>query len=97
MSETLEVLPSPAVRLHNPDDIRRHLEAASRDVRELASAEGASEELLQILPELGPVFSGFARILSTRAGVVPAGLPADLPRARDQTAPAPPLEPPENV
>lgn len=89
MSETLEVLPSPAVRLHNPDDIRRHLEAASRDVRELASAEGASEELLQILPELGPVFSGFARFLSTRADVVPAGLRADLARVRDQIAPAP--------
>lgn len=89
MSETIEVLPAPTVWLHSPDDTKRRLEAAARDVRELASAEGASEELLQILPDLGPVFSGFARFLATRADVVPAGLRADLARVPDHVASAP--------
>ena len=90
MSETLELAPPRAAWPDNPDETRRRLEGVARDVRELASAEGASEEFLQILPELGPVFSGFAQFLSTRADLVPAGLRSDLATvAEDRVDPAP--------
>jgi hypothetical protein len=89
MSEVVAVLPAPDVEVPSADDTRRRLDAAARDVRELASPEGASEELLQILPDLGPVFSGFARFLATRADVVPAGLRADLARVADRVPSAP--------
>ena len=61
MSETLDLAPPRAAWPDNPDETRRRLEGVARDVRELASAEGASEEFLQILPELGP------RVLGIRA------------------------------
>lgn len=89
MRETLDVVVAPARRLSSPEETTRRLEAIARDVRELASAEGASEELLQILPELGPVFSGFARFLSSRADMVPAGLRSDLAAVPDRVNPAP--------
>lgn len=89
MSEALDVVRTPAPWPDSPQDTQQRLAAVARDVRELASAEGASAELLQILPELGPVFSGFARFLSTRADVVPAGLRSDLATVADHVNPAP--------
>ncbi len=89
MSEALEVSRTSVVRPDGPQDPHARLAAVARDVRELASAEGASAELLQILPELGPVFSGFARFLATRADVVPAGLRSDLATVADLVNPAP--------
>ncbi len=89
MSEALEIIPAPAPWPDSPEDAQHRLAAVARDVRELASAEGAAAELLQILPELGPVFSGFARFLSTRADVVPAGLRSDLATVADRVNPAP--------
>lgn len=93
MTQTLDVLQAPSTTwADGPEDTRRRLDAVAKDVRELASAEGASIELLRILPELGPVFSGFASYLSTRADVVPAGLRADFARVFDRVMPAPAAE-----
>ncbi|HSL23728.1 MAG TPA: AarF/UbiB family protein [Vicinamibacterales bacterium] len=91
MGETLEVLPAPVAAhwVESPEETKRRLEAVARDVRELASAEGAADELLRLLTELGPVFAGFARFLATRADVTPAGLRADFARVADRVAPAP--------
>lgn len=93
MTETLDVLPAgaaaPAPWLSTPDDPKRRLEAAAADERELASAEGVSDELLQLVSDLGPVVSGFARYLATRADVAPAGLRADFAAVPDRTAPVP--------
>ncbi len=92
MSDTLDALSASPVGPQSHGDARQRLEAAARDVRELASTEGASEELLRTLADLGPVFSGFARFLATRADVVPAGLRADLADVPDGPAPAPSSE-----
>jgi hypothetical protein len=93
MGETLDVLPAgaaaPAPWLASPEETKRRLEAAAVDERELASAEGASDELLQLVSDLGPVVSGFARYLATRPDVAPAGLRADFARIPDRSAPAP--------
>jgi predicted unusual protein kinase regulating ubiquinone biosynthesis (AarF/ABC1/UbiB family) len=93
MTETLDVLPAgaaaPASWFSSPEESKRRLEAAAADERELASAEGASDELLQLVSDLGPVVSGFARYLATRADVVPAGLRADFAAVPDRAAPAP--------
>src|SRR6186997_992616 len=90
MTEVLDVLPAVrATPSSSPEETLRRLESVARDVRELASAEGASFELLRILPDLGPVFSGFARYLATRADRVPAGLRSDLATVADRLTPAP--------
>jgi ubiquinone biosynthesis protein len=44
---------------------------------------------VQLVSDLGPVVSGFARYLATRADVAPAGLRADFAGVADRTAPAP--------
>jgi hypothetical protein len=55
MTEVLDVLPAVrATPSSSPEETLRRLESVARDVRELASAEGASSELLHILPDLGP-------------------------------------------
>lgn len=94
MSEVLDVLPPTTWLMpsDSPEETRRRLEAVARDVRELASAEGASSELLRVLSELGPVFSGFARYLSTRADRVPAGLRSDLATVPDRILSVPGAE-----
>jgi hypothetical protein len=90
MTEVLDVLPAVrATPSSNPEETLRQLESVARDVRELASAEGASSELLHILPDLGPVFAGFARYLATRADRVPAGLRSDLATVPDRIDAAP--------
>jgi hypothetical protein len=91
MSDVIDVVSPPAgpTPIDSPEEARRKLDAVARDVRELASAEGASAELLHVLPELGPVFSGFARYLASRADRVPAGLRSDLASVPDWIGPAP--------
>lgn len=89
MSEAVDLVQASASWPDRTGETRRRLEAVARDVRELASAEGAAEELLRTLPGLGPVFSGFARFLSTRADVVPAGLRSDLATVSDRIEPVP--------
>ena len=89
MSSALEIVTVAAPAPYVPAVAKRRLEDVARDVRELASAEGASFELLRILPDLGPVFSGFARYLATRADRVPAGLRSDLATVADHVTPAP--------
>jgi hypothetical protein len=91
MTDVVDILAAPvrAKRSTPPEEARRRLESVAGDVRELASAEGASLELLQVLPELGPVFTGFARYLATRADRVPAGLRSDLATVVDLVEPAP--------
>ena len=92
MIEALETVNAATSWSHSAEDTRRRLEAIARDVRELASAEGASQELLRILPALGPVFSGFARFLATRADVVPSGLRSDFATVPDAVPAAPVAE-----
>ena len=89
MTEVLDVLPVVRATPSSPEETLRRLESVARDVRELASAEGASSELLHILPDLGPVFAGFARYLATRADRVPAGLRSDLATVPDRIDAAP--------
>ncbi len=94
MSQALDILTVPAASPspHGADDARLRLADAARAARELASAEGAAEELVLILRDLGPVFAGFARFLASRADVVPAGLRADLAMVPDLVEPAPASE-----
>ena len=91
MTNVIDVLPAPprTTPSISPDEARRRLESAARDVRELASAEGASFELLHVLPEMGPVFTGFARYLATRADRVPSGLRSDFATLVDHIVAAP--------
>lgn len=63
--------------------------AASPPRHESVSHLGVSANLLATLREQGPVSTGFARYLSTRADVVPAGLRAALADCTDVLPPAP--------
>jgi hypothetical protein len=91
MSESLDVLSpaAPPPGLSTAEAARQRLEAVTGSRRELVSAEGARGEFLEILGDLGPVFTGFARFLSTRPDVAPGGLRADFSRVADRIAPAP--------
>ncbi|HEX4346670.1 MAG TPA: hypothetical protein VHZ73_03820 [Vicinamibacterales bacterium] len=92
MSKTIDVLPPAIVRPERAESASSRLNRIARDVKELASAEGASAEFIEALADLGPVFSGFGRYLSTRADVVPAGLRSDLAPITDRVNAAPASE-----